>query len=152
MLTIPNYSCKLTLRITIVIVRSEIIMKEIPKISNSEWEVMKIIWSHDEISSINIIQNLKDNSQWKPSTVKSLINRLLNKKAIGFNKLGNEYLYFPLVLEAECVKLESKSFVNRVFNGSIKSMLLTFAESNEITETDIAELKDILTQSNNTKG
>ncbi|MFT5873623.1 MAG: BlaI family penicillinase repressor [Clostridium sp.] len=127
-------------------------MSEIPKISNAEWEVMKIIWNYSEISSVNIIQQLKDKSEWKPATVKSLINRLLNKNAIGFNKLGNEYLYFPLVSEDECIKLESKSFINKVFNGSIKSMLLSFAESKEISETDIEELKNILNQSNKTKG
>lgn len=127
-------------------------MREIPKISNAEWEVMKIIWNYSEISSVNIIQELKDKSEWKPPTVKTLINRLLNKNAIGFNKLGNEYLYFPLISEDECIKLESKSFINRVFNGSIKSMLLTFAASKEISETDIEELKSILNQSNKTKG
>jgi BlaI family penicillinase repressor len=127
-------------------------MYEIPKISNAEWEVMKIIWNHPGITSINIIQALKGKSQWKPATVKSLINRLLNKNAIEFNKLGNEYLYFPLVSEDECIKLESQSFINKVFNGSIKSMLLTFVESKEISETDIEELKNILNQSTKTKG
>lgn len=127
-------------------------MFKIPKISNSEWEVMKIIWNNSEITSTSIIEALKDKSQWKPATVKSLINRLLNKKAIGFNKLGNEYFYFPLISEDECIKLESHSFINRVFNGSIKSMLLTFVESKEISETEIEELKNILNQSSKTKG
>ena len=128
------------------------LMRKIPKISNAEWEVMKIIWNHSEITSTNIIQELKDIEKWKPSTVKSLINRLLNKNAIGFNKLCNEYLYFPLVSEDECINLESKSFINRVFNGSIKSMLLTFVESKEISETDINELKNILDQSRKKEG
>lgn len=116
------------------------------KISNAEWEIMKIIWKNSEIPSINIINELKDKSEWKPATVKSLINRLLNKNIIGFNKLGYEYLYYPLVSEDECIKLESFSFVNRVFNGSIKSMLLTFAQSDELSQLDIKDLKDILNQ------
>ena len=127
-------------------------MSEIPKISNAEWEVMKIIWNNSEITSINIIQELKDKVEWKPATVKTLINRLLNKNAIGFNKLSSEYLYFPLVSEDECIKLESQSFINKVFNGSIKSMLLTFANQNEISETDINELKNILNQSSKKEG
>ncbi|MBW9146469.1 BlaI/MecI/CopY family transcriptional regulator [Clostridium sp. CM027] len=127
-------------------------MCKIPKISNAEWEIMKIIWINSEISSINIIQELKDKSDWKPATVKSLINRLLNKNAIGFTKLGYEYLYFPLISEDECKKSESHSFINRVFNGSIKSMLLTFAQSEEISETDIDELKNILNQSSKREG
>lgn len=126
-------------------------MTEIPKISDAEWEVMKIIWNHSDITSINIIQELKNKAEWKPATVKSLINRLLNKNVIGFNKLGYEYLYFALVSEDECIKLESKSFIDRVFNGSIKSMLLTFAQSNEVSKMDIEELKNILNQANKMK-
>ena len=126
-------------------------MNQIPKISNSEWQIMRIIWINYEISSTNIIQQLKDKSEWKPATVKTLINRLLNKNAIGFNKLGNEYLYFPLVSEDECIKSESDSFINRVFNGSIKSMLLTFAQSEEMSEIDINELKKILNQKSQLK-
>lgn len=119
-------------------------MDEIPKISNAEWEIMKIIWNNPEITSAKIIKALEDKSKWKPTTVKSLINRLLNKKTIGFNKLGNEYFYYALISEAECIKSESKSFINRVFNGSINSMILTFAESKQISESDIEELKNIL--------
>ncbi|EHI99268.1 transcriptional repressor, CopY family [Clostridium sp. DL-VIII] len=127
-------------------------MNEIPKISNAEWEVMKIIWNHSEITSVNIIHELQDKVEWKPTTIKSLINRLLNKNVISFKKLGNEYLYFSLVPEDECIKLESQSFINKVFNGSIKSMLLNFVESKEISEADIEDLKNILKQSNKKKG
>ncbi|MBK1812188.1 BlaI/MecI/CopY family transcriptional regulator [Clostridium sp. YIM B02505] len=127
-------------------------MPEIPKISNAEWEVMKIIWNQPQITSTNIIEELKNKTDWKPSTVKSLISRLLNKNAIGFNKLGSEYLYFALISEDECIKSESQSFINKVFNGSIKSMLLNFVESKEISETDIEELKNILNQSSEKKG
>lgn len=127
-------------------------MCKIPKISNAEWEVMKIIWNNPQITAANIIQALKNKCEWKPATVKSLINRLLNKKVIGFNKSGNEYFYFPLISENECIKLESQSFLDRVFNGSMKSMLLTFVESKEISERDIEELKSILNQSSKKKG
>ena len=129
----------------------DITMRKIPKITNAEWEVMKIVWTNSEISAINIINELKDKSKWKPATVKTLINRLLTKSAIGFNKLGYEYLYFPLVSEDECIKSESQSFVNKVFNGSVKSMLLTFAQSEEISESDKAELKSILNESSKSK-
>lgn len=127
-------------------------MCKIPKISNAEWAIMKVIWVNSQISSTDIIQKLKDKTEWKPATVKSLINRLLNKNAIGFNKLGYEYLYFPKISEDECIKSESLSFINKVFNGSIKSMLLTFAQSDELSKLDIKELKKILNQSSKTKG
>ncbi len=126
-------------------------MDKTPKISNAEWAVMKIIWFNPEISSLNIINALKDNSKWKSSTIKSLITRLLNKNIIGFHKVGNKYYYFPLISEDECIKSESEDFINRVFNGSIKTMLSTFIESEEISKKDIKELKEILNQSSKTR-
>ncbi|MGY0372991.1 BlaI/MecI/CopY family transcriptional regulator [Clostridium sp. JNZ J1-5] len=57
-------------------------MSKIHKISNAEWEVMKIIWAHSEITSTNIIQELKDKTQWKSSAIKSLINRMQKKYLI----------------------------------------------------------------------
>lgn len=122
-------------------------MNGVPKISNAEWEVMKIIWSNPQITSAKIIEELKDKSSWKPATVKSLISRLLNKKALDFTKSGSEYFYYPLISEDECIKSESKSFINRVFNGSVSSMLLTFAESKQISESDIENLRNILNKS-----
>ncbi|WPC44001.1 BlaI/MecI/CopY family transcriptional regulator [Clostridium sp. JS66] len=127
-------------------------MCKIPKISDAEWTIMKIIWKNSQATSAYIIQSLKDKNKWKPATIKTLINRLLNKKAIGFNKVGNEYYYFPLISEDECIKLESNSFINKVFNGSIKSMILAFVESKEISKKDIEELKKILNQPNKMKG
>lgn len=54
-------------------------MKELPKISDAEWEVMKIIWNKEEVTSGEIISELQEKSEWKASTIKSLISRLLNK-------------------------------------------------------------------------
>lgn len=127
-------------------------MKELPKISDAEWEVMKIIWSNPKTTSGYIIENLKDKEQWKPATIKSLISRLLNKKAIDFDKNGKEYLYYALISEEECAKEESNSFLNKVFNGSVNSMLLNFVKSQKLSENDIEELRDILNKSSEKEG
>ena len=119
-------------------------MCEIPKISDSEWEVMKVIWSKNEVTSNEIIEELKEKKIWKNTTIKSLINRLLKKEAIGFKKEGKEYIYYPLVSEKECIREESKSFLQKVFNGSINEMVLNLVKSEKLTQDDINELRDIL--------
>lgn len=123
-------------------------MSELPRISDAEWGVMKIIWTNPNITANKVIEKLEDNADWKPSTIKSLINRLLKKNTIGFNKVGKEYLYYPLVLEEECIKAESESFVKKVFDGSINSMILNFVKSNKFSEKDIEELRQILDKTN----
>ena len=119
-------------------------MKELPKISDSEWEIMKIIWQNDSITSTKIINELQEKTNWKASTIKTLINRLLNKEAISFTKKGKEYYYFSIVSEEECIKKESKSFLSKVFNGSLNSMVVKFVKSQKLTKTEIDELKSIL--------
>lgn len=119
-------------------------MKEIPSISDSELTIMKIIWKKPNITANNIIEQLEDKTEWKPNTVKTLINRLLNKKAIGFNKEGKEYYYYALVEEESYINAESSSFLNKVFNGSVSSMVLNFVKNKKISDKEIEELKDIL--------
>ena len=118
------------------------------RISESEWEVMKIVWDKKEVTSNEIIEEFKDKRDWKAATVKTLISRLLNKEAISFNKKGKEYLYYPLIEEEKTVIEESMSFINRVFNGSISDLLLNFVKSEKLTEEDIDELKEILNSKN----
>lgn len=119
-------------------------MGKLPKISDAEWEVMKIIWTLGESTSSEIIESLKDKQPWKNTTIKSLISRLLNKDAISFKKVGKEYFYFPLVSEEECVKEESYSFIKKVFNGSLNEMILNLVKSDNLTKEDINELRNIL--------
>ena len=125
-------------------------MKKLPKISDAEWEVMKIIWKNDSITSTRIIKELQEKTNWKASTIKTLINRLLNKEAINFTKEGKEYYYFSIISEEDCIREESEGFLNKVFNGSFNSMVINFVKSQKLTEDEINELKSILDNSQNT--
>lgn len=116
----------------------------VPSISDAELEIMKLIWRDKKTTTNKIIEELADEFEWKPNTVKTLVNRLLNKNAIGFEKAGKEYYYYPKVMEEEYIKKESESFINKLFNGSINSMLLNFVKNEKISAKDIEDLQDIL--------
>lgn len=120
-------------------------MSETPKISDAEWEVMKIVWPKNSPCTANeIVDALEGIAEWKPNTVKSLITRLVKKKALGFKEERRIYLYYPLVSETECIRSETKSFVNRVFGGAFKPMLVTFLREEKLSKDDIEEIKRIL--------
>lgn len=119
-------------------------MRNLPRISDAEWEVMKVIWQNPKTTSAFIIKSLSREKVWKPTTIKSLISRLLNKEVIDYEKCGKEYLYYALIGEEEYVKVESNSFLNRVFGGSINSMLLNFVKSENISKDEMEELRQIL--------
>jgi BlaI family penicillinase repressor len=120
--------------------------KSIPKIAESEWRVMKLLWKKAPQSANEIIDALKDSVEWTPKTIKTLLNRLVNKGALGFDKEGRSYLYYPLISEVECKRQEARSFVNRVFDGGLRSMVATFLEDGNLSKEEIEELRKFLDQ------
>ena len=115
-----------------------------PKIAESEWKVMKVLWSHaDPVPAYDIIQEISS-EEWQPRTVKTLLGRLVKKGAVGFRKYKNLYLYYPRVSEGECLRAESESFLKRCFGGSLQPMLAHFVEHRKLKPEELEELRRIL--------
>lgn len=123
-------------------------MGEIPKISEAEWEVMKIVWADSPRTSNQIIEALESTKDWKPKTIKTLISRLVSKNALGFKEEGRKYLYYPLVNENECIRAENQTFLSKVYNGAIKNMLVSFLKESDLSKEDIEDLKRVLDERN----
>lgn len=123
-------------------------MKQVPSISETEWEIMEIVWRRGSASSQEIVEDLlAGDDTWHPKTAKTLLNRLVKKKALGFKKDGRAYTYRPLIKQEDCVGAESESFLDRVFGGSLKPMLAHFVEKRKLTRKELNELKALLEKS-----
>lgn len=121
-------------------------MNTLPQISDAEWQVMKVFWKYGRLTANEVIEKFDGATSWKPRTIKTLLGRLVKKKAIAFNKDGRTYIYYPLVAENDCVKAESQSFLERVFSGSLNVMFANFLEEEKLSAAEIEELKRILDQ------
>ncbi len=121
----------------------------LPQISEAEWEVMRLLWTQSPLTANQVVKALSTTKPWKPKTIKTLLSRLVKKKAAGFDRKGREYDYYPLVDEAECVRVESRSFLRRVYGGAAKPMLAAFIENEDLCTEDIDELRRILDKKGN---
>ena len=120
-------------------------MKKIPRISETEWEVMRVVWEQAPCSAGQIIAALHQrDAAWHPKTVRAFLNRLVKKKALGFKLDGRAYLYHPLVRQSECAEAASVSFLERVFGGSFQPMLAHFVARKSFSREEIRELKKLL--------
>lgn len=120
-------------------------MKKIPKISEAEWEVMRVVWSKKQCTASEVITTLVSaDSSWHPKTIKTFLTRLVKKKALGYRTEGRAYVYRPLVTEDECVSNASEAFLERVFGGAFKPMLAHFVERRKLSPEEIRELKELL--------
>ncbi len=118
-------------------------MAKLPQISEAEFEVMKVIWDKAPISTNDIVKALSDSS-WNVRTIQTLISRLEKKQVISHTKEGRVFVYTPLVAKEDYVRLESRSFINKFYNGAANKMVMNFIENDMLTDNDIAELKELL--------
>ena len=117
---------------------------QLPQISEAEWQVMNVIWNDQPLTSQEIVAQLTAQSDWSPTTIKTMLHRLVKKEALTFEKEGNRYLYRALVSRQDTVKQESQSFLDRVFGGNTAPLLSHFVNSGKLTPDQISELKQLL--------
>ncbi|OGV58866.1 MAG: transcriptional regulator [Lentisphaerae bacterium GWF2_52_8] len=121
-------------------------MKNVPKISDAEWEVMREIWEQPGITANEIVAKFAGRKDWSPHTIRSLANRLVKKGAVGYAVQGKHYCFLPLVSKEECIHKESQSFLDRIFDGELSPLFAHFVKSKQISRKELEELKRILTE------
>lgn len=117
-------------------------MKLNQKISDSEMEIMVIIWSlKNPITSSQLTENLPKSKSWKPSTVLTFLVRLTEKGMLSITKKGKTNEYSALLSKEEYLRLETQNFLKSTHGGSIKSFIAALVES-DISKEEIEELKN----------
>jgi len=118
--------------------------KRIPKIAESEWRVMQVLWEYGPQTANDVVGALSGKVKWKPRTVKTLISRLVKKGAVKVTEEGYRYRYSAALDESACVRSETKSFVRRVYQGAMKPALAAFLEDADLSAQEIDNLQEIL--------
>ena len=104
-------------------------MSTVPRITDTEWEIMRVIWAKNPISAFEVIARLSEaDPSWHPKTARALLARLVKKEALGFEAHGRVYFYRPRVSEQQAVAAASESFLQRVFGGAVEPMLAHFVK------------------------
>ncbi len=112
-------------------------------ISESEWAVMKIIWNESPRTLQDVLSGLK-HTDWSPTTIQTYLARLVKKGVLTTQRQGKGYLYYPAVSEDDCQLAESRTFLNRVYNGSLSQMVKGFVKSGSLSADELNELKKLI--------
>lgn len=126
-------------------------MRNLPQISEAEYEVMKVVWKHAPISTNEITQQLLKTTNWSPKTIQTLIKRMVNKGALSYEKQSRMFVYTPIVKENEYIVQESNSFLKRFYGGNITAMVSAYLEDDKLSEAEIETLRGLLSKKD-TKG
>ncbi len=121
-------------------------MNRLPRISEAEWEVMEVLWRRSPLTALEVVQQLGHRKEWKDQTIRTMLGRLVRKKAVTFKAEGKIYHYRPMVSREQCVQQASQSFLERIFEGATASMLVHFVKNKPMTAQEMTELEAILRQ------
>lgn len=119
------------------------------QISEAEAVVMTVLWGKSPLATEDVMVALKDKEKWHPSTVKTLLNRLLNKGAITAQKDGRRFLYSPAVKREQWLSEESAHLLDRLFGGRIAPLVAHFSQSKKLGKRDLAELRQLIQELDN---
>ncbi len=113
-------------------------------ISDAEALVMEVLWQRHPQGAEDVVTTLAAHSNWAEPTIKTLLNRLLNKGAIRAVREGRRYLYSPVLTREAWVSQQSEGLLERLFGGRVAPLVAHFSERGKLSEADIAELKRLI--------
>lgn len=114
------------------------------RISDAEHVVMEVLWSAAPLSAQEVAERIGSARDWSANTVKTLLGRLLAKRAIAHEPDGRRYLYRPLVARDDYVAGESQRLIDRLFGGRLTPLVAHLAERDQLSSGDIAEIEALL--------
>ena len=113
------------------------------KISDSELEVMKLLWqAEDALPVTEIREALQRSRGWEATTVKTLVSRLVSKGVISQEK-RNVFFYSPRITEQEYNAWATDDLIHRLYNGSARDLVAALVHSDGLTKQDLEELQNM---------
>lgn len=116
----------------------------VERISEAEHAVLEILWEEAPLTAAAVAERTSAERGWSVQTVKTLLSRLVVKRAVDYRVDGRRFLYSPIVERSKQAAVESRRLLDRLFDGRAAPLVAHLAEQGELTPADIAEIEAIL--------
>ena len=111
------------------------------QVTDAEWDVLDAIWTEPGQAAGRIIELVQLHRDWNHRTIRTLLSRLVEKGAVKVEIDGSKHLYHAAISREACVRSAAQTFSERFFSGSLKSLLLHLVEQQELSSTEIDQLR-----------
>jgi predicted transcriptional regulator len=112
-------------------------------LTNAEEQIMKVLWRLDQAFFRDLLSALPDPKP-APTTVMTLLKRMIDKKFVGYKLYGNSREYFPLVRKADYLADQFRDFIGDFFNNSNAQFASFFTNEGKLSEKELRELRDMI--------
>jgi len=118
--------------------------KELPDLAKSEWSLMEALWTRGEATASALQADLRATQDWAYSTVKTMLDRLVEKGYVKSRRIGNVYEYSPKIRRGAVVARSIDDLAERVLSGSISPLIHRLVETRRLNNDEIRELRQML--------
>ncbi|HUT47521.1 MAG TPA: BlaI/MecI/CopY family transcriptional regulator [Sedimentisphaerales bacterium] len=122
------------------------------KLTEPEWLIMNTLWDKHPAKARDVVERLPSTVNWAYTTVKTMLDRLVEKKAVGKSKRGNIGLYEPLVSRRQARRTAMKIMLDQAFDGAFGPMMYFLLEDESLSAGERKELIKILSGKSRKKG
>jgi predicted transcriptional regulator len=113
-------------------------------LSDGEWRLMNLLWDSSPRTIMELTAAVREETGWSKHTVITMLSRLEAKDAVRHEEGARAKQYYPVIDQKDAVRAETRSFLEKVYGGSLGLMLNTMVESRALSQEDMAELSAIL--------
>ena len=121
------------------------------KLTDTEWEIMMLLWKKSPLTCRQIEDALKEETGWSRHSIISFLKRMMKKNYVCMKEAKPARLYYPLLNKNETVLRETRSFVEKAFNGKLGLLVSSLADSDDITKDEIDSMLNSLHQASDQK-
>ena len=114
------------------------------RISEAEHAVMEALWTRAPLTAAEVCEDVCSDRDWTLATVKTLLSRLVAKRAVTTEADGKRFLYSPKIARSRYLGGESRRLVDRLFGGRAAPLVAHLAAQEALTDSDIAEIEALL--------
>lgn len=114
------------------------------KLCDSEWKIMEYLWKEGPLTTMQIYKMAGESEGWSKSTVITFLNRMDSKGSVRYEQKGNSKLYYPLISKEEAELEQTKSFLERFYDGKVGLLINNLVRQEELSKEDLDEIHKII--------
>jgi len=112
---------------------------------------MQVLWASAAPVAVEDLRAALKDEDWTDATIRTLLGRLVQKKAIAAQKDGRRFLYRPLIARGDYVHAQAKGLIDRFFGGQVSPFVAHFSAYEALTEDDLAKLRRLIEKIDETR-
>ena len=113
-------------------------------LTGAELEIMHVVWNLKQATVRDVYEALRERRKVAYTSVMTVMKILEQKGYLTKNQQERAYVYHPAQPRSQVLAVMVRDFVDRVFQGAAKPLLVHLVEDRRLSQKDLAEIRRLM--------